>query len=73
MEIQTRSTTNRIEKLVLLEVNIDFDEAIDAWNANKKKLANGMYKYVCSYCSITGIRCGRKPLTNSDLCKNHTK
>lgn len=29
-----------------LDVNIDFDEASGAWNANKKKLGNGMYKYI---------------------------
>jgi len=26
---------------------IDFDEASNAWNANKKSTGNGCYKYLC--------------------------
>uniref|UniRef100_A0A6C0KTN3 Uncharacterized protein n=1 Tax=viral metagenome TaxID=1070528 RepID=A0A6C0KTN3_9ZZZZ len=73
MENQSQNTNNTIEQMVLFEVNIDFDEASVAWNANKKKLADGMYKYVCPYCSKTGRRCGRNSVTNSDFCKIHTK
>jgi hypothetical protein len=42
-----------------LEVNIDFDEASLMWNANKKKLKNGCYEYVCG-----------KQLKNGEFCKN---
>ena len=34
--MQTRSQT----KLIELEVDIDFDDSIKHWNANKKKLEN---------------------------------
>ena len=34
-----------IEYTPLYEVNIDFDEAHDAWVANKIKQKNGCYKY----------------------------
>ena len=33
-------------KLQLYEVNIDFDEASEAWRANKKYIGNGTYKYI---------------------------
>ena len=29
------------------EVNIDFDEASEAWKANKKSTGGGCYKYIC--------------------------
>jgi len=32
-------------KSVNYEVDIDFDSASKAWNANKIKLSDGMYKY----------------------------
>lgn len=37
---------------------IDFDDAHNEWEANKKKLANGMYAYLCM-----------KPLKNGKKCK----
>lgn len=55
------------------EVNINFDEAIESWRANKKHTGNGMYVYIC--CGITkiGKKCNRKSLTNFDYCKMHMK
>lgn len=41
------------------EVNIDFDGAIAAWNANKKKFAQGYYKYICGHILNNGKRCNR--------------
>jgi hypothetical protein len=58
-----------------LEVNIDFDGAIEAWNKNKKKLGNGNYQYVsCYQCqgkTKTGDQCKNK--TSFDFCRLHTK
>lgn len=31
---------------VTYDVNIDFDEASDAWRSNKKSIGNGMFKYI---------------------------
>ena len=31
---------------VTYDVNIDFDEASEAWRSNKKSIGNGMFKYV---------------------------
>lgn len=39
------SFAENIEYAPLYEVNIDFDEAHDAWVANKIKQKNGCYKY----------------------------
>jgi len=30
----------------LYEVDIDFDDASEAWRANKKSIGNGQYKYI---------------------------
>ena len=46
----------------LFEVNIDFDEASQYWNANKKRTGEGSYKYVCG-----------KPLKNGNFCKRNIK
>lgn len=43
--MNTRSQTT-YEKKPLYEVNIDFDEASEAWRANKKYIGNGTYKYI---------------------------
>ena len=43
--MNTRSQTT-YEKKALYEVNIDFDEASEAWRANKKYIGNGTYKYI---------------------------
>lgn len=56
--MQTRSQTARLE----YEVNIDFDDASRHWNANKKKLNNGCYEYVCG-----------KELPNGEFCKKKRK
>ena len=45
--MNTRSQTT-YEKKALYEVNIDFDEASEAWRANKKYIGNGSYKYITS-------------------------
>jgi hypothetical protein len=76
--MQTRSMTQRIMESSRnsrkeLSVEIDFDEAIAAWNLNKKKLSDCTYKYICIHCSITGKKCGKNPLENSNYCKTHIK
>ena len=50
------------------EVEIDFDEASRAWNANKKKVGNGMYIYVCGTKLKNGKHC-----QNSQACHLHKK
>jgi hypothetical protein len=42
-----RSHTKKMAASHIYDVNINFDESIEAWNSNKKKLPNGMYVYIC--------------------------
>ena len=38
---------------------IDFDDARDEWLANKKRLANGNYVYLCGKLTNSGKKCRR--------------
>jgi len=55
------------------ELEFDFDDASKQWNANKKKLENACYIYVCGYIkSKTGKKCMNK--TNcGEFCRFHKK
>ncbi len=51
---------------------IDFDEASNAWKANKKSTGNGCYKYVC--CTVKNRKqCTKKCLPGENYCKTHYK
>ncbi len=55
---------------------IDFDGASEAWNSNKRKLANGCYEYVCGAKLANGQKCCRKPgkdewADNNWYCSQH--
>jgi len=54
-------------------VEIDFDEASRHWNANKKRLTNGCYQYVCGTPLANGLFCKRKMCKTSQLCSQCTK
>jgi len=69
--MNTRSQTKQNNNS-LYEVNIDFDEASEAWRSNKKHTGNGMFKYICCGITKSGNKCNRQPLSNSDYCKLHT-
>jgi hypothetical protein len=56
-----------------LEVNIDFDEASKYWNANKKKQANGCYKYICGVELKDGNFCKKTQYKNCQFCFIHKK
>ena len=55
------------------ELEFDFDDASKHWNANKKKMENACYIYVCGYLkSKTGKKCMNK--TNcGEFCRFHKK
>lgn len=64
---------NKINKPVILyKVEIDFDEGIEAWRANKKSIGNGHYKYICCQKTKTGNQCKRESLKFCNHCKIHT-
>lgn len=56
----------------LYSVEIDFDEASEAWKANKKSMGNGTYKYTCLQKTKTGNSCKKEALPSSDFCKVHS-
>jgi hypothetical protein len=64
--MRTRSQTKQKE----YEVSIDFDEASALWNANKKKLKNGCYEYVCGKDLGNGCFC-KKKIRTSQFCYIH--
>lgn len=52
-------------------VAVDFDDAHDAWMANKRKLPNGMFRYICCATTKDGKPCGRTPELHSQTCIRH--
>lgn len=55
-------------------VNIDFDDAHDAWMANKKRKANGDYGYLCGAPVKSGLTCKRYCIDKIGLysgCRTH--
>lgn len=62
-------------KSPIYEVNIDFDEASEAWKKNKKSMGNGVYKYVCGCDTKNGTPCQKKPykLSIVGYCDLHDK
>jgi hypothetical protein len=64
--MRTRSQSKQIE----YDVIIDFDEASRRWHANKKKIGDGSYEYVCGKELCNGLFCKRKP-KDSQYCYQH--
>jgi len=71
--MKTRSQKNETtpEPIPLYEVNIDFDEASEAWKLNKISIGNGSYKYVCKKRGIKGNLCIKKCLPGQEYCCVH--
>ena len=55
----------------IVPVNIDFDESHNEWMSNKRKLANGMYRYICCGITKSGKKCLRTPEENGNMCGIH--
>jgi len=51
--------------------SIDFDNAHNHWIQNKRKLSNGMYRYICVGFFKNGNQCNRNPLVGKNACKIH--
>jgi len=71
-KMQTRSQTI-YQSFPLYEVCIDFDEASEAWKANKKSIGNGSYKYVCNKRGIKNKMCLKKCLPGEEYCQTHLR
>ena len=68
--MNTRSQTT-YEKKTLYEVNIDFDEASEAWKQNKKSIGNGMYKYICQVVTTNKKVCCKTVYKDIEFCWIH--
>ncbi len=74
--MRTRSQTkkeNAIAESLHNEFIIDFDEASEAWMQNKKRMGNGMYKYVCAKRGRNNNLCISACLPGEIYCKTHIK
>ena len=67
--MKTRSQTVK----PIYEFKIDFDEASEAWKANKKSVGNSCYKYICFQKTKQGNPCKREACYGSDYCIIHEK
>jgi len=65
--MQTRSMTKRVQFIV----DIDFDEASEAWKLNKVNKGNGTYGYKCGKILRNGNSCSHICSPWSDFCKRH--
>jgi hypothetical protein len=61
------------EEKDIYEVVIDFDGASAAWRANKRRMGNGCYKYVCESITKTGKNCTKVHIVGSTFCNIHFK
>ena len=54
---------------------IDFDYASKAWMANKKKIGEGSYIYICGCKTVKRTKCNNKPSISSKegFCYIHAK
>lgn len=69
-KMETRSQTI-YNKRPLYEVNIDFDEASEAWRQNKKQVSPGHFKYICTVLKKDGKTCYKNCYKNNDYCWAH--
>jgi hypothetical protein len=80
--MQTRSQTRKCLPEIVANVTIsgtmdyipleiDFDEASRLWNANKKKISNGCYQYVCGIPLENETFCKRKICKTGQYCSIH--
>ena len=70
--MNTRSQT-KYDSSSLYEVNIDFDEASEAWKQNKVSIGNGSYRYLCKKRGIRNNMCIKKCLQGEEYCCVHLK
>jgi hypothetical protein len=67
----TEILNNQCEKPYYGEFVFDFDDASKHWNANKKKIENACYIYLCGYIkSKTGKKCMNKT-SCGEFCRFH--
>lgn len=74
---KTTRVTRSSAKLTksILDVNIDFDDAIIEWNKNKRLIGNGHYKYICTITTNKNpdkkIQCNKVCYKDNNTCWIH--
>ena len=72
MQTRSQTQTTHVENFPY-KVEIDFDEASEAWKANKISIGNGSYKYLCAQRGRNDNLCIKKCLPGEDYCAVHYK
>lgn len=67
----TKILSKMIQQRPVEFTSIDFDDAHKGWIQNKRKLSNGMYRYICIGFFKNGNQCNRNPLVGKNTCKIH--
>jgi len=57
----------------MYKVDIDFDEASQAWMENKIHAGNGTFVYVCGATTQKGGKCRKTPSHKNGRCHMHKK
>jgi hypothetical protein len=70
--METRSQT-KYNNNTLYEVEIEFDEASEAWKQNKMSIGNGSYRYLCKKRGIRNNICIKKCVQGEEYCCVHLK
>lgn len=73
-EDDDESVVTEYDDILRHQKPIDFDEAHDAWMANKKRTSHGCYVYLCGKILTTGKPCRNARCDSTGLysgCKRH--
>jgi hypothetical protein len=72
IKMDTRSQS-KYNNSALYKVEIDFDEASEAWKQNKISIGNGSYRYLCKKRGIRNNICVKKCVQGQEYCRVHLK
>ena len=70
-----KDTQNILEDIkIKYDTTFDFLESSNEWNANKLKIGQGQYKYICGNNTKSVNKCKNKPMVDGDgKCHLHSK
>jgi hypothetical protein len=71
MKLYPEDNSSLLEQRPVEFTSAHFDDAHTHWIQNKRKLSNGMYRYICIGVFKTGKPCNRNPLVGQNTCKIH--
>jgi hypothetical protein len=69
--METRSQSKTKYNNSLYNIDIDFDEASEAWRQNKKHIGQGHFKYTCTGFKKDGSKCISTCYKDSIYCWSH--